>query len=402
MRNFWLLARHEYRKMVGKRSFWVGTLGFPLILIVVMAAGIIISIRGDQERPIGYVDAAGIIDPTLVPPMGSGDELLAIRPFPDEAAARQALADGEIQAIFVIPADYPHTMQIDFYYWQDTPGVTVYSDFNRYLRANLAQDFSADIQTRLVEGSDLTVRAADGRREFSERYIFSFFIPFIAAFFFIFVVMGSSGYLLQVVTDEKENRTIEIMMTTVTPGQLIGGKALGLLAVSLTQVFIWVLTGIGAILIGAIFFEALRSISVPWSLLLVVVLFFIPAYAFIAGLMTAIGSAVTDLTQAQQIVGVLNLLFLIPFFFMALFLANPNSPILVFLTLFPTTSFITVMLRWGMSSVPLWQMALSWVILTGSALTSVWVASRIFRTGMLRYGQNLSLKDVATAVRLRS
>jgi len=246
------------------------------------------------------------------------------------------------------------------------------------------------------------VRAADGRREFSERYIFSFFIPFIAAFFFIFVVMGSSGYLLQVVTDEKENRTIEIMMTTVTPGQLIGGKALGLLAVSLTQVFIWVLTGIGAILIGAIFFEALRSISVPWSLLLVVVLFFIPAYAFIAGLMTAIGSAVTDLTQAQQIVGVLNLLFLIPFFFMALYLANPNSPILVFLTLFPTTSFITVMLRWGMSSVPLWQMALTWVILTGSALTSVWVASRIFRTGMLRYGQNLSLKDVATAVRLRS
>jgi len=246
------------------------------------------------------------------------------------------------------------------------------------------------------------VRAADGSREFNSRNVFNFFVPFFAAFFFIFVVMSSSGYLLQVVTDEKENRTVEIMMTTVSPGQLIGGKALGLLAVSLTQVAIWVLTGIVAVLIGRIFIEALRFITVPWSLLVVIILFFIPAYALIAGIMTAIGSAVTELTQAQQIAGILNLLFLLPFFFAALFLANPNSPILLFLTFFPTSSFITVMMRWGMSTVPLWQMALSWLILVASALGSVWVAARVFHTGMLRYGQSLSLKEAFTAVRPRS
>ncbi|MCB8983359.1 MAG: ABC transporter permease [Ardenticatenaceae bacterium] len=402
MRNFWLLARHEYRKLVSKRSFLVGTLGFPLIIMMVMAAGIFIAIRGDQNTPIGYVDNAGLINTAVVPQTDEDETLLPLRPFPNETAARQALTDQEIQVYFVIPADYRRTLQLDAYYWQDDPSSTVVSDFNAYLRANLASDYPASIRTRLVEGPDLVVRSADGSREFNSRNIFSFFIPFIAAFFFIFVVMSSSGYLLQVVTDEKENRTVEIMITTVSPGQLIGGKALGLLAVSLTQVVIWVLAGVVAVFIGSFFIEALRFISVPWSLLLVVIFFFVPAYAFIAGIMTAIGSAVTELTQAQQIAGILNLLFLLPFFFTALFLANPNSPILVFLTLFPTTSFITVMMRWGMSTVPLWQLALSWLILVGSAMLSVWVAARVFRTGMLRYGQSLSLKEALTAVRSRS
>ncbi len=402
MRNYWLLARHEYRKLVGKRSFLVGTLGFPLILMVVMAASIFISIRGDQTRPMGVVDHAGVINTAVAPQADGGNELLPLRPFPNETEARQALTDQEIQVFFVIPADYRRSLQIDAYYWQDTPGDSVFSDFNEYLRINLAQDFPANIRPRLIDGPDLIVRAADGSREFNGRNVFSFFIPFIAAFFFIFVVMSSSGYLLQVVTDEKENRTVEIMMTTVSPGQLIGGKALGLLAVSLTQVLIWVFTGIVAIVIGAAFIDVLRFISVPWSLLLVVVLFFIPAYAFIAGIMTAIGSATTELTQAQQIAGILNLLFLLPFFFAALFFANPNSPILLFLTFFPTSSFVTVLMRWGMSTVPLWQVALSWLILVSSALLSVWVAARIFHTGMLRYGQSLSLKEALTAVRTRS
>jgi len=402
MRKYWLLARHEYRKLVSKRSFLVGTLGFPLILGIIMAAGIYFSIEGDQHRPIGFVDHAGVINTAVVPLTDEGEELLPLRPFPTEDAARQALTDQEIQVYFVIPADYRHSLQMDAYYWQDAPSESAFQDFNAYLRANLASDYPDRLQPRLQEGSDLTVRAADGSREFNSRNVFNFFVPFFAAFFFIFVVMSSSGYLLQVVTDEKENRTVEIMMTTVSPGQLIGGKALGLLAVSLTQVAIWVLTGIVAVLIGRIFIEALRFITVPWSLLVVIILFFIPAYALIAGIMTAIGSAVTELTQAQQIAGILNLLFLLPFFFAALFLANPNSPILLFLTFFPTSSFITVMMRWGMSTVPLWQMALSWLILVASALGSVWVAARVFHTGMLRYGQSLSLKEAFTAVRPRS
>lgn len=402
MRNFWLLARHEYRKLVGKRSFLVGTLGIPFLLMLVMGVSILVTLRADRDLPLGYVDHAGVIDPAVQPVVAEGDELLVLRPFPDQTAAQQALADREIQAFFVIPADYRQTLQLDLFYWQDNPGQELYSDFNAYMRASLAQSYPAAIQSRLTNQPDLTVRSADGSREFSQQSAFNFFIPFIAAFFFLFVVMGSSGYLLQVVTDEKENRTVEIMMTTVSPAQLIGGKALGLLAVSFTQVFIWIMTGLAAVFIGAQFFDFLGAISIPWSMVVVVVLFFIPAYALIAGMMTAIGSATTEVQQAQQIAGILNLLFVLPFFFIALIFTNPSSPILLFLTFFPTTSFITVMMRWGMSTVPLWQVGLSWGILVGTAVAAIWFASRIFRLGMLRYGQSLSLRDTLTAVRQRS
>ncbi|MCZ7666086.1 MAG: ABC transporter permease [Chloroflexi bacterium] len=106
----------------------------------------------------------------------------------------------------------------------------------------------------------------------------------------------------------------------------------------------------------------------PWSLILIVVLFFLPAYALVAGMMATIGSAVGELQQAQQISGILNLLFLLPFFFMGLFFAAPESPVLVALTFFPTTSFLTVMMRWGMSTMPVWQVVVSWLILVGTAV----------------------------------
>ncbi|MBK9613693.1 ABC transporter permease [Candidatus Amarobacter glycogenicus] len=261
----------------------------------------------------------------------------------------------------------------------------------------MAQDPSADIQTRLLEGSDLTVRAADGSREFSKNTsLVSSSLH--CRLLFHFVVMGSSGYLVQVVTDEKENRTIEIMMTTVSPGQLIGGKALGLLAVSLTQAFIWVATGIVASRLAQ-FFETLRFVSVPWSLLLVAVLFFIPAYAFIAGLMTAIGSAVTELTQAQQIVGILNLLFPDALFLYGPVFCQSLQPGIWWFRL----SSLRLRFYHGDDAVGHEQYACVAngveLVVVGSALGSVWWRPGCSDTGMLRYGQSLKLKDVATAVR---
>jgi ABC-2 type transport system permease protein len=402
MRSFWLIAKHEYLKLVGKRSFLIGTLGFPLIIGVVMAIGIIVAVGGDEERPLGVVDHANVMNPAVMPLLAEDEEPLSLLYFNDETAARAALSSGEIQAFFIIPAGYPANLQTELYYWQEPLGNSIWLRFDDYLRANLAQQYPAGVQPRLLESPSLAVRAADGSREFSEQNIFNFFIPFIVAFFFLFVVMGSSGYLLQVVTDEKENRTMEVMITTVSPGQLIGGKALGLLAVSFTQVAIWVLAGVTAVLIGAQFVEFLQGVQIPWLLFGLIVLFFVPAYALVAGMMTAIGSAVTELQQGQQIAGILNLLFLLPFFFIALFLAAPDSPILMFMTFFPTTSFITVLLRWGMSTIPAWQIVVSWLILTASALFSIWASARIFRVGMLRYGQSMSLRDTVAAVRERS
>jgi ABC-2 type transport system permease protein len=115
--------------------------------------------------------------------------------------------------------------------------------------------------------------------------------------------------------------------------------------------------------------------------------------------MTAIGSSVTELRQGQQIAGLLNMIFIAPYFFIVFLFTNPDNAVFVLLTLFPTTSFVTVSLRWGATVIPMWQMILSWLLLVGSAVFAVWASARIFRTGMLHYGQDLRLRSVLGALR---
>jgi ABC-2 type transport system permease protein len=399
MLNFGLIARQEFRKMIGTRTFLATTIGVPLLIVVMIGIGVLATLWGRDDRPIGIVDQAGILVPGVVP--ANQDDLLTLITYADETAAHAALAAQQIQAYYLLPPDYPYNPQIEQYYWEDAPGRDARQTIGAFVQANLISSVPAEAQLRLSEGAEVTTRSADGRREVRSDDFMSVLLPFVAAFLFVFAVIGSAGYLLQVVADEKENRTMEIMVTSVTPLELIGGKALGLMAVTLSQIALWVITIVLGLVVGARYIEALQGVTVPWSLLLVVVLYFLPAFALVAGLMTAIGGAVTQVQQGQQIAGILNLLFLLPLFLIVLFLNNPNSPLLVALTLFPTTSFMTVTMRWGLTVIPTWQLVLSWSILAGTAVLSVWAASRIFRIGMLHYGQPLRLQAVLSVLRAK-
>jgi ABC-2 type transport system permease protein len=401
MREFWLVAKHEYLKMIRRRAFWLGTLGVPLLIVVIMAVSIAVAVGGGDKKPLGYVDYAGILTAGITPEAGRR-EITEMRAFPDEATATAALEAGEIQAFYVVPADYFRSLQIVLYYWDDPPGEIVRGDFDDFMLANLSAGLPDDARRRVLGGINLTVRSADGRRETGGMDVVNLFMPFVAGMFFVFTVMASAGYLLQAVTDEKENRTVEIMVTSLTPEQLIGGKAAGLIAVALSQFFVWTLAVVVGLVVGAQFLELLQAIRVPWTFLVVMALYFLPAFCLVAGMMTAIGSMVTERQQGQQIAGVINMLFVLPFFFTGVAFFNPDSPILVVMTLFPTTAFITVALRWGMTVVPAWQLIASWVLLVATAGLSVWASARIFRVGMLRYGQRISLRAAFQILRARS
>lgn len=399
MGKLWLVARHEYANMVRRRAFVLGTLGIPLLIVAVIGFSILIAGGGEDTRPLGYVDHAGL----LAQHQGiSGAGSVEIRAFADEDAARAALEAGEIQAYYVLPDNYLAQPQAQLFFQEEPPSFDVRRQFDSLLRASLLADQPAAVAARIEDGFSVSMQSADGRREVSEENLLNFILPFAAGFFFVFVVLGSGGYLLQAVTTEKENRTVEVMATSLSPWQFIGGKSLGLMAVAVTQMLIWLAAAVVGLLIGAQFVPLLQNLEIPWSLLGIVALFFFPSYALIAGMMTAVGSAVTELREGQQVVGILNMLFIVPFLFAFLVFTAPNSPLMVGLTLFPTTAFITIILRWSVTTVPAWQVALSWVLLVGTAILSVWVASRVFRVGMLRYGQRLNLAEVLAALRART
>ncbi|MBN1933669.1 MAG: ABC transporter permease [Anaerolineae bacterium] len=399
MRKLWLVARYEYLKEARKKSFILTTLGIPLLIVVVMAVSIYVAIRNTDQRPLGYVDQSGLLAGAVMPRLDSGEEMIELRAFDDQASARKALEAGQVQAFYVMPADYMQTRSVQLYFWDKSPSDAARSDFRRFLRANLAAPLPDEIGTRVQEGVTLTVRSLDGKREFSESRFINLILPFAAGFFLFFAVMSTSGQMLQAVADEKENRTVEVLITSLSPEQIIAGKALGTVGLAFTQLALWTLTIVIGLLVGAQFWDALAAAEVPWEFLLVVALFFIPAFVLIVGVMTAIGASVSEVRQGQQIAGIVNLIFIAPFFFSALVFARPNSAVLVALTLFPTTSFLTVALRWSMTVIPWWQLVTSWLILIGSAAFSIWSAARVFRFGMLQYGQKLDPRNLFKAIR---
>jgi ABC-2 type transport system permease protein len=399
MHNFWMIFKDEYKKRTGKRSFLIMTIGLPLMIALLMGVIITVAEKSAGEKPIGYVDQSGLIHGEVTLPRDQEDYSVEIKPYASEADAKNALAAGQIQSFYVIPSNYLQAKEINRYDWQRGPSTVAQSQFSHFLRASLAAALPPEAQSLILEPPELVVRAMDGSREISNGNVTSILIPFIAGFLFFFSTVTSASYLLQVVADEKENRTMEILMTSISPEQFISGKALSLMSVSLTQLGVWILVIATGVFIARPYAPELQSINIPLDYLLVGILFFLPAFALIAGLMIAIGSAVTETRQGQQISGVLNLLFIFPFFFSVLVFTAPNSPLMVILTLFPTTSFITVSMRWGVTAIPLVQLILSWLLLVLSATASVWAATRIFRLGMLRYGQRLSLRSAIQGLR---
>ncbi|HIE58269.1 MAG TPA: ABC transporter permease [Anaerolineales bacterium] len=395
MNKFWYLARQEYRNRVFRRSFILGTLVIPIIITVLLTAIIITAIVSVDRRPIGYVDYSGALDGASMPDIEGEKMQVDILAFPDESSADAALWNEEIQAYYVFPETYLTNPQVDLYFLEEPPDSVIVADFEDYLRYNLLPEHPTPEQLLLVRGFSLTVRSPDGSKEYQDEgagFFVSIMMPFGMMILMLIVIMGGSGYFLQVVTNEKENRTIEIMITSVTPGQLIGGKSIALVAVGLTQIGIWAASAAAAWFIATRTLTDLQTLKVPWDIFVVSALFFLPTYTIVAGMMIAIGAVVTESQEGQQISGVLSLLFTSPVFFAALAFADPNSPFLIALSFWPTTAMITLLLRWGLTEIPWWQVLLSWSINAGTAMLVVWAASRIFRVGMLRYGQRLSLK----------
>ena len=187
---------------------------------------------------------------------------------------------------------------------------------------------------------------------------------------------------------------MEIVVTSVSPTQLMTGKVIGNLSVGLTQLIIWILFGVIGVGFVMNAFPNLRSAQIDANFLFIVVMTFIPAFVMVSAMMAALGATTTDLKEAQQVSGLFTLPIAIPFWFIGLLMENPNSPFSIFLSIFPFTAPISLPLRVVFSNVPFWQSSLTIALLVVLAIFSLWLAGRAFRLGMLRYGKKLSLKEL--------
>lgn len=393
-----LVARQAYLYEVRKKSFLIAVLA-PVALVALVIVLVIVTMRtGSNALPLGYVDPGGLLKPEVLPALPKADKMIAFTAYADEDAASAALDAGEIQAYYVVPADFVAARTLKGYYLDKAPSDLARKDLDRFLRASLLSNLDEGVRLRANEGITPILRSADGRRTANMNNPIDLIMPYIASMLFVITVIMSAGYLLQAITTEKENRTVEMLVTSASPEQLVGGKALGLVSVSLTVLLLWLITVALGFLIARPFVPELQ-IKIPWDMVGVVTLFFLPSFVLVSGVFITLGALMPDYRQGQQAAGMVNMLFMAPLLVSGLLFLNPNHPLLVVLTFFPTTAYAMVAMRWAFTTIPMWHLIVSWVLLALTALASIVLATRIFRVGMLHYGQPLSLASAAKAVR---
>lgn len=406
MRNIWLVARNEYIHQVKKKNFIMSLLSIPIVMILILGLSYIVISVENPRKPVGYVDNARFLSDSAVVPLRAGiptDSIFSDRveliSFRSEEEARKALDSGAIQAYYLIGDDYLESNNVELVYYKK-PGQNAKRYFWDLMQFNKIRDIPYDKAMRAVAGTNMVIRwpeeSPGGAREFSEDAVLKNLIPLIFAFIFIITIFLSSSYFMSAFLEEKENRTIEILMTSVSSYQFVWGKIMGILGLIMTLLLTWFLLGLFAFLITAPLhgFPSQVSLMPDLQVMLYILFLGIPSFIIIASFMIGVGSVAIEHREAQQLSTLVILPMWAPFWLAGLFIKNPNGPLALALSFFPPTSFSTFCFRLTFYNVPRWQVMVAIVTLAACAIMSLFLVGRVFRFGMLRYGKKFHLREI--------
>lgn len=386
MSKVWLIARHHFQQEVFKRSFIIVALSLPLFLTLSIGLGYLSSRLERGTTALGYVDQAGL----LVNRLPAEDDVRLV-PFETAEAARAALETGAIDGFYVLPPAYPAAGQVELVYFEPPRG-SASNHFRNLVRLNLLADQPLAIVERALPGPGVTVRATAYNREFPDGGPSAGqVVPVVVGVVFAFLILTTSGYLMGALVTEKENRTMEVMVSSVSTGRMMAGKVLAGVGIGLTLLVVWALFFAAAVWLGRNVLDIgwLQDISVSWRDILLLLVVALPSFLVIAALMTMIGTVVSGQQEADQIGPFFFLIMLLPLYLIIPIARNPNGGLAIGMSLFPPTSVMTIAFSSLFREVPLWQIAASAGISLVSGAALIWLAGKAFRLSMLRYGQRL-------------
>ena len=381
-----------------RRRFVIALL-MPLIMIVIISGvlTVIFTLVEQSDRGvIAYVDPGNALARASAP----ADAINTFIRVTSVDEARAMLRDGTAIAAYALAPDFGATRSAELIFWERRPSRDVERAFERFAATPLLADRPTEIQQRIVQGPTFTFETSDGSRTTDAiGLIAGFVIPILLGILFIVALFSGAQYLMQAVIEEKENRTMEVIVTSISPLELMTGKVLGLAGVGLTQVVTWTSALLIALALASQQLPLLKNVRVEPGFIALALLMFVLEYLLFSALMGAIGSMVTSAKDGQSLSGPLILLAMTPQFFIPVFFIAPNGPIAVALSLFPLSAPLALLLRYAAAPVPIWQVILAMAVLAASVVGALWLASRVFRIGMLEYGRRVSLKTVWEGLR---
>jgi len=352
-----------------------------------------------ETTTIGYVDEVGGFSQYTT------QGYIELVRYDTQDEATRALINDDVSEYFVIPQDYTSTGVINHYTLEkqpETPQPTV-AAIKRFLTSNLlagkVPQATIDVidaplnllTTRLTETGDVATEQGGWG---------NIIVPGLFSFLLAFSIIFSASYMASGLVGEKENRLIEVLLSSVSTRQLITGKVLGLGAAGLIQVAVWLVSlPLLLNLASSTFGGFLGTIQLPGNFIVLGLVYFILGYLLSVVVSAGIGAISTNTHEGQQMLMTLTMPQFIPFWFSSLLFLFPNHPIWAFLTIFPITAPVTTMLRLGVSDVPIWQLVVSIVVLALSIVGVLFVVIRVFRIYLLMYGKRPSWGEIIQNLR---
>ncbi len=393
-----LIAWREFTVNIKRRSFLFTAFGIPLLVIAIQVAmGYFVEQQGQTTGTLGLVGYVDLTPEQLL--AGAEAKPAEFRAFASEQEARAALLDGQIGVYFVVPADYLSQGDVHAYSLRDVPR-GIEDQMSEFIGSNLVANWPPDYAARLQDPLNLRIETIGEKNVMDEETVMGvILVPFIFALLFTMSILTTSGFLLQGVVEEKENRLVEILLTSASPMQILGGKILGLGALGLVQVIVWATAGALVLSQGSALWSGLDKIHIPTSMLTLGSLYLLLGYFLFGSLLAGIGAAVTSMQEGQQISSIISLIAVIPLILSITFISNPNGRWPVVMSLFPFTAPLGMILRLPLADVPSWQIGLSLSLLFLTTLAVVWVSAQVFRTGLLRYDRRLDLRSLWATLR---
>lgn len=423
MNKIFIITQREYLYRVQKKSFLLLTLLMPFLFIGIAAVPFLLSqIKDDEQKKVIIVDKTG-----RYAPLFQSDEAYLFETAPALSSDYRSEESG-IEAVVSITA--PLETAPD--------SLTVYSrtEVTKGLLSKVEQVLEEEVKREKLKRHNITnldkiisdvetpITAKtvkwDEQSEVITNTELSMVVGSIFSFLIYLFVLSYGGMVMSSVVEEKSNRIVEIIVSSVKPFQLMMGKIIGVGLVGLTQFSIWaILCSLGVAGLGlfvgadaamatasatttggmtegaamaADVLQAIAGISF-FEIILMFVLCFLGGYLLYASLFAAVGASINEQEDATQFN--LPLIFIMMFSLYAAMGAvdNPNGPLAFWASMFPLTSPIVMMVRVPFS-VPLWQELLSLAILFGTATAFVWFGGRIYRVGILMYGKKPTIKEM--------
>lgn len=425
-RYIWIIAKREYSTRVKTKAFWLGTAAIPVLLgAMLFGPSLLIGKIGSQQR-ITIVDATrGALSQDLParlaealekssPARGRAENVnfeVETVPAAADAAAQRAeldrkVLDKELDAWIWLS---PETLAKDRfeYHARSVSNWLTQSILERRISEVVRNErlrsagFDLDQVSRLSKTLEIdpTRVSKDGSKAEGKGGMFLA----MGLFFMLYttlIVYGSQ--MLQGVLEEKGSRIIEVLASAIPSDALLVGKLLGVSAVAFTQIAAWLVTSAVLTAPGLAATLFVPGLDIPTLSLAMVVhslLFSLLGFLLFLALYAMIGAAFNSLQEAQQFSGFVIMFIIVPVFFMMPILNDPGSKLAIALSLFPFFTPLMMMLRMAVEMPPLWQILAAYGVLVVAILVILWIAARVYRTGILMYGKKPTLPEIWRWVR---